>query len=746
MHGSDSYITAAPDQIAYYENRGYAVCGPVQSCDGKQSVKMVRNAVFDDCAFLCAESGLNAYTASCLFDCEAVQTAKLTISVLGFAEFYLNGKRLREDRLLPAISNYEKRDLSGASYPIYDTMCQRIYYLEMDLSEHIVPGQNHLVIHVGAGWYGMYVHGAEKMPKWGDPAIAFQVELISESGEKHVIRSDSSVQYLPSYVRATDIYRTEILDGCMKRPAQLTVSDFAEAQYMRERKRPCAVFTKQTFAGDTFQYSLEPVLLYRDANRAVYDLTRDVSGFWVMRFQNGAKQGDRAFISIGERIDDQYQLMLRHTGGENRLQRDEIICGDGQTDLFHGVFTWRAGRYAVVEGPAELVRFEVWHSPVPLVSGFHCENDTLNRLYEVYLNTQSCNIHGMIPSDCPHRERLGYTGDGQLCSGAVMTIYDAREMYAKWIDDIADCQDIFSGHIQHTAPMMGGGGGPGGWGGAICIVPWNYYLHYGDRAVLEKNFARMRLYIQYMLSRCEDGVVVREEPDGWCLGDWCTPGNDIQIPPDFVNTYFLIKCMRIVRDAAEVLGEADAAAEMAEQIKETASDFDRHYLDPATGSYLNGIQGADAFAVDLGLGDERTLHAIVDKYEKLGRYDTGIFGTYILTGVLFKCGYARLAIRLLTNESEISFVNMFRGGATSLWENWDGCDSLNHPMFGAVCEYLFTEILGVKSFDEDPQIWPAVLPELGRTSGYVRTRAGIIRVEINYADDGQHVLTEVEAC
>ena len=89
-------------------------------------------------------------------------------------------------------------------------------------------------------------------------------------------------------------------------------------------------------------------------------------------------------------------------------------------------------------------------------------------------------MHGSIPSDCPHRERLGYTGDGQVCAEAAMLPMDCREFYRKWIRDILDCQDPGSGHVQHTAPLMGGGGGPGGWGCAIVLVPWAYWRLYGE--------------------------------------------------------------------------------------------------------------------------------------------------------------------------------------------------------------------------------------------------------------------------
>ncbi len=154
------------------------------------------------------------------------------------------------------------------------------------------------------------------------------------------------------------------------------------------------------------------------------------------------------------------------------------------------------------------------------------------------------------------------------------------------------------------------------------------------------------------------------------------------------------------------------------------------------------MQGADAFALDLGLGDKRTELNLVAKYSRLMTFDTGIFGTDILIRVLFERGYAALAAAILTNNGESSFANMMRHGSKTLWENWDGCDSMNHPMFGAVVEYIFTEMLGIKQRPgsvgfEDVEIAPAYLPEIGNISGSILTPNGRISVSVSYDVDGK---------
>lgn len=361
---------------------------------------------------------------------------------------------------------------------------------------------------------------------------------------------------------------------------------------------------------------------------------------------------------------------------------------------------------------------------------FECGNETINWLFNAYIRTQLINMHCGVPMDCPHRERLGYTGDGQLTCNAVMTEFDAEEFYRKWISDIRDCQDKTTGHVQHTAPFAGGGGGPSGWGGAIINVPYQFYRHYGHRDELEELFPSMEKFVEYMESRTENGLIVREEKDGWCLGDWCTPGK-IEIPEDFVNTTMFISQLKRMIICAEALENRHNKYERL--IEKYSRAVTKKYFDEETGDFFNNIQGANAFAVNCGLGDERTVENIVKKYSKKTEFDTGIFGTEILLNVLYKTGNSDLATRLLAGKSDVSFDFMRRSGATTLWENWNGEASHSHPMFGASTEFLFEEILGIKqekdSVRYDKIIISPVFPDcLTFARGKITTPHGEIAV------------------
>ena len=733
-------VNAQSYAVAFYEKCGFAVCGCEFTDENRKNVPMLTSFEFDGCSYLEADNDLDAFFVRKSFVAENIDSAIVRINTLGFVEPYFNGKKLTDEMFIPAWTNYAKRDLSAVTYPIFDTMCQRRYYLEYDVTGLISNGKNVLALHVGNGWYGTHlVGGGERMPRWGNKKVIYKIILTMKDGSVKEINSDSTALWKESYIKVTNIYNNETIDG---RDYDSTVfyPDYNDSawQNMAEVDSEAVIMSRQDFSGDKIAYSLEPMLIADDERGKLYDLTLDVSGLWVIKFDDNAKAGDKVTIVIAERIDENGEFMMRHTGGDFRLQKDVYICGDNMRQ-FAPVFTWRAGRYVRVEGNATLVRFDVVYSPVSVVAEVNTDNDVLAWLFEAYCRTQNCNIHGMIPSDCPHRERLGYTGDGQLCCGAGMTLFDSEKMYRKWMEDIADCQDIYNGHVQHTAPFYGGGGGPGGWGGAMVIVPWTFYKKFGDVSVLNKYYNRMLKYLNYMQEHAEDNIVVREEKDGWCLGDWCPPDNDVRIPCEYVNTYFYLKCIDMTMKTAAILGKEDDVKALEERFFEVSNSFVNKFYNEETGSFCDGIQGADAFAIDLGLGDERTEENLVNHYTQLGHLDTGIFGTDIVVRVLFEKGYGSLAWLMLTNESEISFGYMKNHGATTLWENWDGCDSLSHPMFGAVNEYIFTYILGIKQCEDSAgyekiKIEPAVIPECGNISGSIITKNGKVSVSVSYTD------------
>ena len=486
-------------------------------------------------------------------------------------------------------------------------------------------------------------------------------------------------------------------------------------------------FFVQDCPADRAERAIKPAKLFDLGEVSIYDMGENISGYPVV-----AATVDGADITVrcSEEINPDGTLNF-DSCDRGQIQKDEYRNAKKGEECMPW-FTWHGFRYFELTNNAKPVRCEVVHSDCAVTSSFESDSEILNWLYDAYIRTQLSNMHSGVPSDCPHIERLGYTGDGQLCCEAAMMLLDSQKFYKKWLEDISDCQSIGNGHIQHTAPFMGGGGGPAGWGGAIAVVPYEMYKIYGDKETFRRYLPKILRYFDYLDSRSSGGLVCREEEGGWCLGDWCPP-EQITICEPFVNTALYVKQMMMTKEASEAIGESETAAMLEKRIEEKKQAILSAYYSPQTGSFIGDAQGANSFAIDIGLGGERAFNNTKKKYDDADSFDTGIFGTDILTRVLFERGCADTAFRLLTSTGKGSFYNMKKQGATTIWENWDGERSHSHPMFGAVTRYLFSFILGITQEKnsagyEKIVIAPQIPDGLNRASGHITTVRGEIAV------------------
>lgn len=752
-----TYLHVKEEDIPAYEQRGYYRCGVFEQENGETFLRMAKSSALEDVPWVAFDSDHDVilYRNDFCFP-EEIDQVTLRILTHGFLEVYLNGTRIAEDLYVPAWTNYNTQDFSKLHYPLHDTFCHRSYYLDYDLTAAAKTGKNTFAVHIGDGWYGQWECENEGILPYGEKKLCFALTVRAKDGSERVFTSGDGGVFRPSFITKSSMYFGEEQD------LRLLSDDFftcplghPACRPVKYVPRPYTLIQKQLCPPDRVLRRIEhAAVLSAFGDRKIYDLGENVAGFGVLQFNDSAKKNDRVTVRYAENLHEDGSLNFSSTGGSHRLSVDVFRCGDagiGKETVLQPHFLWHAGRYVEVTGKADLLYFAVAASDVPVTATFRCSDDVLNWLFDAYIRTQQGNIHTCVPSDCPHRERLGYTGDGQLTAPAVMTMFDAKALYQKWMRDIADCQDIYSGHVQHTAPFYGGGGGPGGWGCAIVEVPYQYWKFYGDLSVLEEYYPRMKKYLDYMASRCDEHIVMREEKDGWCLGDWCTPHQyeqGVAIPEPFVNTYFYIRALRQVMEIASLLGkEADLPPLQAREAQAQKALLDR-FFDPATGSFCGGVCGADAFALDLGLGDQRTKENLVQRYRTLGTFDTGIFGTPLVVKALFALGKANDALHLLTNDGDASFRHMMQAGATTLWEMWHNEESSNHPMFGAVTEYLFQYFLGIRQKPgsagfTDITIAPAAATDLDWAEGSVILGGKRIFVRVEHGIAVQTAITPV---
>lgn len=659
------------------------------------------------------------------FSATTGQKASLYITGLGYFDVKINGEAITDYLFLPVASDYEPRDFSNFLYPLKDKTTNRLYYYHFDISPYMKDGENILTIQLGNGWYRQLDRVAEGDVSYGQVLKTIYKLRIDDLE----LCSDGSEYWQESEVRYSNLFYGETID-----PTSLKGSMHMVDVLMP----PETMLTPAIGTPDKIIRTINPKLIGHYDGRTLYDVGENISGF--VEVETSASAGQKVVLQFAEQIDENLSLDFESTGGlilgaNGRLQiQEDVFISNGTARKYRPKFVWHGFRYFTISGQVDDVEVKVIHSDTPVTATFESDSEGLNFLYDAFIRSQLSNMHGSFPSDCPHREKLGYTGDGQVCAPAAMMLLDSREFYKKWIQDILDCQDVRTGHMQHTAPFMGGGGGPGGWGCAVVMVPYAFYKQYGDIEVLCQCFEAMVRWIEYLSERLENGLITREEDGGWCLGDWCTLG-PTTIPADYVNTCYFIKSLYILEEIAELLGRTEYITHWRQLRAKSGEAIQTSYYNEETKSYANGAQGADAYAVWCNLAGTSLAKKIAEKYDALGHFDTGFLGTDILLEVLFEYGFGETALRLLEGREMGSYLYMKQLGATTLCESWSGAGSWNHPMFGASARHLFTGVLGVQQRKgtagySDLIIRPFLPENLNYISGKIVTVSGSIFVSL----------------
>ena len=613
---------------------------------------------------------------------------ELIICGLGYFEAYLNGKRISNDYFTPAFSDYIYRDFSHYGYPLPgEETKHRIYVCRYDVTELMKEGENVLSVLLAGGWL-------TQRKKTAEGKVNFSEELylcFTLKTEKEEIYSDKTLRYAPSHIVESNVYFGEKVDyRRYKKEWFLPGFDDSGWSSPAEREDFGSPLHIQDILSDTVCERIEPKLLYKFGRYAVYDAGKNITG-WVKVRGKG-----RVVVCQAESMRGKRRLDFTAVGGGVQKQKEEYL-GLKEGIEAHPRFRWSGFRYFSVFGKVDKCVVEVVHVPFKETASFKCDNEVLNWFFDAYKLTQLNNMHGGIPSDCPHREKLGYTADGQLTTETALLCFESRAFYRKWIADIVDCQDEKTGHVHHTAPLMGGGGGPGGWGGAIVFAPYKYYIVFGEEEYIATLLPAMEKWIKHIRTECMGegeyrDLIVRERKGGWCLGDWCTREKTVIAEP-FVNTCLFITALRQYKEMATACGKEYAYEETEKACVEAVK---RVYCDEKKPTCQKGVQGADFFMADLGLIPEEEGKKAAEAYVKRGYMDVGIIGIEYLCRYLFVNGMEEEATRLLCSEEYGSFGYMKNHGATTLWEYWDGRKSQNHPMFGSPVKYLFYGIAGIR--------------------------------------------------
>jgi alpha-L-rhamnosidase len=626
-----------------------------------------------------------------------ISSARAYVTGLGFFELYVNGSKAGQDVMVPNLTLYGKRPGLEKNYiSLEDNFAEyRVMYLCYDVKDQLKMGENVIGAILGNGFYNAPRNWTHS---YGSPRFLAQIHIQYTDGTEQVVISDPSWRASKSPILMDLVYDGEYYDARLEQPGW-NKPGFDDSAWMPAalRKAPEGKMKAEMSPPDRVMESLKPQKIEQlGEGHFRVDFGQEISG-WLHLMNVTGKAGTKIGI----------RYICESPVGSNSY----TLKGDGP-ESYAARFTWFVFRTVELTnwpGPLkpEQLRAEAVYTQIETTGKFECSNPLFNTINTIWWRSQTDNMHGCIASDCPHRERSPYTGDGQVACVTVMHNFDARAFYTKWIQDILGARNPKTGYVPNGAPWQPGCGGGVAWGAAMNIMPWEFYRQYGDLDMLKNNYEGMKGYVRYMLTWTdESGIMFSQAPDKtnpneWLnLGDWVAPG---KLPPnDMVHTFYLWRCADITARVARILGKTAEAEEYNKLAEKTRRAFQKKFYDPVKGSY--GPCGGNIFALKMGVPadqKERVISSLkADIDANGGHLDTGIFGTQFFFEVLSENGLHEMACEAMNQRTQPGYGWWIEQGATTTWEEWNGEGSRNHPMFGGGIVWFYRKLAGL-NVDED---------------------------------------------
>ena len=676
---------------------------------------------------------------------DAVVRAVLRIAAPGFSEAWLDGCRVGDAVLDPAPTDYTKR----------------VYYREYPLD--LAPGEHELLVLLGHGWLDQRTVSAWRNheDKWrAEPCLWAEMVAQTEKGgtaavgagdcathfaTRHLLVTDGTWRQMPSPLAWDDLREGEIVDPGFVLPR----AGFVDGAPAVEVAGPAGALQRADFPPARVVRDILPIRVWRPkAGGWMFDFGEDIAGWARVTFRGG-RRGDVATLRYDERVapggepavhvsrdglprrgnailwpENARAIDCFHTafgsdalfpslGGGAAMQQDRFVIPgasgpDAQTltcatyeprFVYHGFrYLWVRGVESQPDAVAREVRTDFAERGIPSLG-----DPDIDALVAMADRAYKANFADGVPTDCPHREKNGWTGDAQIACEFGLLAYDNVPAYVKWCRDLADAQRE-DGNLPGIVPSGGWGfeERPGGlgygpvWGGAVAIVPWTLWTMRGERTGLEICYDSMKRYAEYEESHLgSDGLVHHG------LGDWISAGN--YVGPEFVGTAYHHEVLRIIAETARLKGESDDAARFGALAARVWRDFNAAHAQ-GDGLYGSGGQTEQATVLELGLVPEADRPAaearLVEAVHRAGdRFDGGLVGSKHVFRALSRAGRTDLALAMLKAKGCPGFLHWREAGGTALWEDWWTGASRNHVMF---CDFAAWAIEFLSIFNNDP--------------------------------------------
>jgi alpha-L-rhamnosidase len=637
-------------------------------------------------------------------------------SALGIYEAYINGKKVGKQLLAPEWTDYD----------------HHVQYQTHDVAGMLQKGANALGVMLADGWYSGARWSHPGRGGYGSLARKFigQLVIYYEDGTTETIGTDHSWKYLAQGpVTQTTTFGGEEYDA-KNDPKGWDKPGFDDSQwsapvvYPGETANLCAQLNEPiAVISEHKAISVHKV----GENKYIFDLGQNIVG-WC-RLSLPYNPGQALTFRYGEVLNDDKTLYTENLRGAT--QTDVYHPGNEKRIDYEPRFTYHGFRFVEVDGLTQApqsgnIRGKMIASSSPKTGTFVTSDKDVNKLWENIRWTQWGNMIS-VPTDCPQRdEREGWTGDAQVFSQTAIYNLGMAGFYTKWMRDIRDDQ-LPDGRLPDISPNDGEWAAfynAPGWADAGVIIPWRMYQNYNDTDLLAEQYGTMKRFIDFIHRRNPD--LLWRFSRGHMYGDWLN-GNTIvsddypnrggQVPNDVYSTIYFAYSTGILAKTAKLLGkESDYAYynALAGKIKQA---FAAAYISP-DGKIEGDTQAGYAMALEWEMIPEALrTKAAAHMVEAIKAYDyrisTGIHSTIRLMKQLSDYGYTDIAYRLLTSRRFPSWLYSIDQGATTIWERWDGyvagrgfqdagMNSFNHVAIGAVGEWMYSHILGIRPDENRP--------------------------------------------
>ena len=610
--------------------------------------------------------------------------ASFEVAVAGWCEVRVNGRKVGRDVLTPVTAQPDRRTPR----------------LTLDVTGHLKTGENEIEVLLGNGWQNTFTKSS-----WGFPVSPWigapKISGVFKVDGKRLFVTDGSWRAYDSPIVFNALRNGEWYDarreGKRLNERAATVELYAPMGIVADEDAvPCR--EKETF---------EPVRVLKDsAGRTVYDFGANIAGWCEIEVEGaaGAKveiDYDESITSTNTPLGHVIAYIVRH--GEKRpAQHDEYtLAGRGEVEKWHPRFTYHGFRYAWVKTVGDVrvkaIRARFVYSDFKRTGTIETSDPSFAALQSAAIRSYLSNFTG-IPTDCPHREKNGWTGDAQLITETGLWNFDAKNGYVHFLRMMLDSQRPNGAVpcIVPCTPQFGfyWGSGPA-WDAALFEIPWQIYRFYGGDAPAREAYGAMKRYLAFILAKAdEDGLVE------YGLGDWCSPGRATTVPVRLTDSAYVYQFCRRLSFWASHFGEAGYAAECERKAEEIREAFNRAFH---KGDGLYAAGEATSLAAPLffeGLAADGVEKRVAERLAGLVRANGykacfGILGAKWVPYALSKHGYANDAWKMLVQPEFPGWVNWLKSGDGCLWEDWDGARSHNHVMFGAYSAWAYEYIAGI---------------------------------------------------